>query len=240
MTVLSVNVNKFALLRNSRGQNTPDVLSIAKRCIDAGVIGITVHPRPDGRHIRTEDVAQLSRYLHSAQKEFNIEGYPSEAFIDMVLAHKPTQVTLVPDPPEALTSSFGWDIAQHQPFLTQVIARFKQAGIRTAIFADPTYSDWMPLCSIQTDRVELFTHFYAHHCSEGREKAIEPFIKAAQAITQLGIELNAGHDLNALNLPYFVEQIPQIREVSIGHALVCDALDFGLEKTLQRYLAVLS
>ena len=239
MAQLSVNVNKFALLRNSRGQNTPDVLAIARQCIAAGVVGITVHPRPDGRHIRRDDVTTLSPYLNDCGKEFNIEGYPSPDFVDMVCQVAPTQVTLVPDPPEALTSSFGWDIQAHQVFLKDVIERFRRHGIRTSIFVDPTLSDWQPLTWIMPDRVELFTYDYAHQFPQNPEGAIAPYRKAATVISKLGIGLNAGHDLSLENLKFFVTQIPEILEVSIGHALVCESLQSGLGQILSKYMYIL-
>lgn len=239
MTVLSVNVNKIALLRNSRGQNTPDVVAIASQCLDAGVAGITVHPRPDGRHIRWDDVTQLSTLTQDRNKELNVEGYPSPDFIEKVLAIMPTQVTLVPDPPEALTSSFGWDIDTHQNELKVIISQFAGAGIRTAIFVDPTRSNWAALTQIKPDRVELFTYDYAHHFPQNKTEAVAPYIKAAKSILALGIGLNAGHDLSLDNLGYFIQEIPEILEVSIGHALVCEALQLGLNQTLQRYQSIL-
>jgi len=240
MTQLSVNINKFALLRNSRGQNTPDLMKIAKQCIAAGVVGITVHPRPDGRHIRMNDLPTLSGYLKSVQKEFNIEGYPSPDFIELVCQIAPTQVTLVPDPPEALTSSFGWDLAAHAATLRPIVQRCKDAGIRVALFADPEYEQWDALSEIQPDRIELFTYAYAARFSNNPQRAIAPYQSAAKAIQAHHISLNAGHDLSLDNLEFFIQNIPTTLEVSIGHALVCESLQLGLDETLRRYQEILN
>jgi pyridoxine 5-phosphate synthase len=236
-TALSINVNKFALLRNSRGQNTPDVASLASRCLDLGAAGITVHPRPDGRHVLWEDVAVLRALTDTRGCEFNIEGYPSADFVQRVCAARPTQVTLVPDPPEALTSSFGWDLWKHSDFLSDCVDLFKAAGIRTSLFVDPGFGNWSPLLTIGADRVELFTYDYAHQYASGREEAIAPYVEAAEVLLDMGIGVNAGHDLNLENLAYFVTTIPSILEVSIGHALVCDCLEYGFDETVRQYVA---
>lgn len=232
-TRLSVNVNKIATLRNARGGNLPDLLQVVKDCEKFGAEGITVHPRPDGRHIRYEDVYNIKKIVTT---EFNIEGYPSSTFIELVLSVKPTQVTLVPDPPEAITSNAGWDTLLHQDLLQKVIAQFKNEGIRTSIFVEASPVMIEHALETGTDRVELYTESYASQYEHNREEAIAPFISAAQRANELGIGLNAGHDLNLANLRYFSQQIPQLLEVSIGHALISDALYFGLEKTISRYL----
>ncbi len=230
---LSVNINKIATLRNARGHNLPDVLKVAQDCERFGAEGITVHPRPDERHIRYQDVRDLRPLVRT---EFNIEGYPSESFIDLVLEVHPAQVTLVPDAPDALTSNAGWDTIGKAGFLKEVIGRFREAGIRTSIFveADPVMVEGA--AEIGTDRVELYTESYASGYAAGREKAIAPFVEAALAAERCGLGLNAGHDLNLDNLAYFNRRIPNLVEVSIGHALICDALYYGLENTIQMYL----
>ncbi|MBQ2488844.1 MAG: pyridoxine 5'-phosphate synthase [Bacteroidales bacterium] len=230
---LSVNVNKIATLRNARGHNLPDVLKVAQDCERFGAQGITVHPRPDERHIRYQDVRDLRPIVKT---EFNIEGYPSESFISLVLEVHPAQVTLVPDAPDALTSNAGWDTLKRADFLKDVIGRFRQAGIRTSIFveADPVMVEGA--AKIGTDRVELYTESYASGYNADREKAIAPFVAAAEAAGHCGLGLNAGHDLNLDNLAYFNQRIPNLAEVSIGHALICDALYYGLENTIQMYL----
>jgi pyridoxine 5-phosphate synthase len=236
MTKLSVNINKIATLRNARGGNVPNVVETAINCEKFGAQGITVHPRPDERHIRYNDVRDLKRIVST---EFNIEGYPNESFINLVLEIKPQQVTLVPDPPEAITSNSGWDTITHRSFLTEVVARFKEHGIRTSIFigTDIELIEAAALC--KTDRVELYTEPYATNYPIDREKAVAPFARAAEAATKAGLGLNAGHDLDLNNLKFLIERIPQIDEVSIGHALISDALYLGLETTIQRYLACL-
>lgn len=233
MTRLSVNINKIATLRNARGGNIPNVLKAAIDCERFGAEGITVHPRPDERHIRYRDVRDIRPVITT---EFNIEGYPSESFIELVLSVVPHQVTLVPDPPNALTSNTGWDTIANKDFLKKVIARFQEHGIRTSIFvnADPEMVKYA--ADTGTNRVELYTEPYATHFPENPQKAIEPFIKAAESAFQVGLGLNAGHDLNLDNLNYFARNIPNLLEVSIGHALICDALYFGLENTIQMYL----
>jgi pyridoxine 5-phosphate synthase len=232
MVKLSVNVNKVATLRNARGGNVPDVVKVSLDCERFGADGITVHPRPDQRHIRFKDVFDLKPLL---QTEFNIEGYPSTAFIDMVTDVKPAQVTLVPDPPDVLTSNAGWDTIKFKDYLKEIILVFKQAGIRTSIFIDPVEEMILHAADTGTDRVELYTEAYAGGFSEDKEQAIEPYIKAAERAKEVGLGLNAGHDLSLENLQYFAQHIPGLLEVSIGHALIADALYFGLENTIQQY-----
>ena len=233
MTRLSVNINKIATLRNARGGNIPNVLQLAIDCQKFGAQGITVHPRPDERHIRYQDVREIKPVITT---EFNIEGYPSKEFIDLILEIKPDQVTLVPDPPEALTSSKGWVIAENLSFLKEVTGKFKQAGIRTSVFIDTDLSNIENAIQTGADRIELYTEPYAKNHSRDREKAIESFIKAAVKAGSIGLGINAGHDLNLNNLKYFYDNIPELSEVSIGHALISDALYFGLEKTIHLYL----
>jgi len=233
MTKLSVNINKIATLRNARGGNVPDVQKVAVDCELFGAQGITVHPRPDERHIRYRDVELL---LPLVSTEFNIEGYPSESFISLVCAVKPHQVTLVPDPPGVLTSSAGWDTVEHRDFLVEVIAEFKKHGIRTSVFVGTEPEMIEGAAKIGTDRVELYTEPYATQFPADPEAAIEPFFKAASLARDLGLELNAGHDLDLQNLRWFKQQIPWIKEVSIGHALISDALYYGLQNTIQMYL----
>lgn len=236
MTRLSVNVNKIATLRNARGGNTPDVIAMSKDIERFGAQGITVHPRPDERHITKNDVFELKKVVTT---EFNIEGYPSKDFIDLVTEVIPDQVTLVPDPPGVLTSNAGWDTIKNQSFLKDVIARFKELGIRTSIFieADPKMIE--QAANTNTDRIELYTESYASHFLKDKQKAISDFIIAAELANKLNLGINAGHDLNLENLPYFHEQIPALKEVSIGHALISDALYFGMENTIQLYLRCL-
>lgn len=236
MTSLSVNINKVATLRNSRGGNVPDVLKVALDCERFGAEGITVHPRPDERHIKYKDVLDLAPILST---EFNIEGYPDERFIELVLKAKPAQVTLVPDPPDALTSNAGWDTVTNKDLLKTVIAIFKNAGIRTSIFMNPDIKMIRTVPETGADRIELYTEAYAKNYSSNREKAIEPYVISAQAANELGLGLNAGHDLSLENLKYFHQNIPGLMEVSIGHALITDALYFGLENTIQLYLGCL-
>jgi pyridoxine 5-phosphate synthase len=233
MTRLSVNINKIATLRNARGGNYPNVLDAAINCERFGAQGITVHPRPDERHIRYQDVYDIKPIITT---EFNIEGYPSETFIDLVLDVKPNQVTLVPDPPDALTSNAGWDTIKHKDFLKKVISRFQSAGIRTSIFIETDTELIKHAAETGTNRIELYTEPYAANYSNNREEAIAPFIKAARAAEKVGLALNAGHDLSLDNLKYFNRNIPGLLEVSIGHALISDALYFGLENTIQMYL----
>jgi pyridoxine 5-phosphate synthase len=232
MTKLSVNINKIATLRNARGGNTPNVCKVALDCERFGAQGITVHPRPDERHIRRSDVWDLKSVLHT---EFNIEGYPSADFIQLVKSVKPHQVTLVPDPPEAITSSAGWDTVTNLEFLKEVVADFQSVGIRVSVFVDTNLQNIEYAVQTGTDRVELYTEPYATYYPIDREKAIAPFVEAAILAKKLGIGLNAGHDLSLENLEYFHTLIPWIDEVSIGHALISDALYFGLEDTIKRY-----
>ena len=233
MTRLSVNINKIATLRNARGGNIPDVIAAAINIERFGAEGITVHPRPDERHIRRSDVYELKKVVST---EFNIEGYPSDDFIKMVLEVKPHQVTLVPDPPDALTSNAGWDTIKHEFFLTDVVKRFHEAGIRTSLFIETDREMIYRAAKTGTDRVELYTEPYAANYSKNREVAIKPFVQAAEAAAEAGLGLNAGHDLNLDNLRYFKDNIPGLLEVSIGHALISDALYIGLENTVQMYL----
>ena len=233
MTRLSVNINKIATLRNARGGNIPDVQKIAVDCQRFGAQGITVHPRPDERHITRKDV-ELLRPLVTT--EFNVEGNPTDEFIALVLKHKPEQVTIVPDDPGQLTSDHGWDTIKHLGFLQEVISQFKEAGIRTSIFVDPDLKMVEGAKNTGTDRIELYTESYAADFSKGKETAIAPFVEAAKLAKEVGLGLNAGHDLNLDNLNYFAKNIPWLDEVSIGHALVCDALYYGLDNTIQLYL----
>jgi len=233
MTRLSVNINKIATLRNARGGDIPNVLKAAIDCEHFGAEGITVHPRPDERHIRYQDVRDIRPIITT---EFNIEGYPSEAFAKIVLEVLPHQVTLVPDPPDAITSNTGWDTVKNKQFLQKVIAAFKREGIRTSIFVNADPEMVRHAADTGTDRVELYTEPYAKDYSGNREKAIEPFVAAANAAKAVGLGLNAGHDLNLDNLQYFAQTIPNLLEVSIGHALIADALYYGLENTIQMYL----
>lgn len=233
MTRLSVNINKLATLRNARGGNNPDVLRWAVDIQRFGAHGITVHPRPDERHIRRSDVIALRPLV---TKEFNIEGYPGKEFIDLVLQVRPDQVTLVPDPPEALTSNAGWDTRANKHQLREVIARFQDAGIRTSIFMGTDPEQIAHAAETGTDRIELYTEPYAAGFEANRDSAIAPFVAAGEAARDSGLGLNAGHDLDRHNLAYFVANVPNVLEVSIGHALVCDALTFGMENTVQLYL----
>jgi len=233
MIRLSVNINKIATLRNARGGYLPDVLKAAIDCERFGAEGITVHPRPDERHIRYSDVQELKPVLTT---EFNIEGYPSRTFIDLVTETRPAQVTLVPDPPGVLTSNAGWDTVKNQEFLREVISEFHDCGIRTSIFIETDLLMIEQAKETGTERIELYTEAYANGYPVNREKAIEPFVEAAMKAEEVGLGLNAGHDLNLDNLNYFYRHIPGLQEVSIGHALICDALYFGLENTIQLYL----
>jgi pyridoxine 5-phosphate synthase len=233
MTKLSVNINKIATLRNARGGNIPDLLKVAMDCERFGAQGITVHPRPDERHIRYQDVIDLKPLITT---EFNIEGFPGEKFIALVTKVKPQQVTLVPDPPETLTSNAGWDTIKNQKFLYDVIKEFHNYGIRTSIFIETDAKMIEHAAKTETDRVELYTESYAGNYHVNREKAVDPFVLAAKIAAKNGLGLNAGHDLNLDNLGYFARLIPGLLEVSIGHALVSDALYFGLENTIQLYL----
>ncbi len=233
MTRLSVNINKIATLRNARGGSVPDVVKAAIDCERFGAQGITVHPRPDERHIRWRDVYDLKPVVTT---EFNIEGYPSRKFLQLIADIKPAQATLVPDPPNALTSNAGWNTIKHADILKDVIAEIKSYGVRTSIFIETDEEMIFRAAESGTDRVELYTEPYAANYPHNREEAIAPFIKAAQAAHKAGLGLNAGHDLSLENLRYFAQHIPQLLEVSIGHALISDALYFGLENTIQLYL----
>ncbi len=233
MTLLSVNINKVATLRNSRGGNVPNVLDVAKDIESFGAQGITIHPRPDERHIRYEDARDLSK---TVQGEFNIEGNPIPKFIDLVLETKPTQVTLVPDAEDAITSNAGWDTIKHKDFLQETIRLFKKSGIRTSIFVDPDLEMVEGACAVESDRIELYTESYANEFSNNPQKAIKSFISAANKANELSIGINAGHDLNIENIGFFAKNIPNLLEVSIGHAIICESLYMGLENVIPIYL----
>lgn len=237
MTQLSVNINKVATIRNARGGNMPNVVQFALDCERFGAQGITVHPRPDERHIRYADVHELRPLL---TEEFNIEGNPVPKFIDLVTEVRPTQVTLVPDAEDAITSNAGWDTVKHADYLREIVARFKSVGIRVSLFVDPIADMISKAAEIGADRVELYTESYAAHYAEDREKAIRPYAEAAKVARECGLGLNAGHDLSLENLKYFHQQIPWVDEVSIGHALISDALYLGIEETIRRYRNCLS
>jgi pyridoxine 5-phosphate synthase len=239
MTVLSVNVNKIALLRNSRGRDFPSVIAFAKRVIGLGVQGITVHPRPDERHITRRDIRELTSFLADYPSvEFNIEGYPSEDFMELVLNAKPDQCTLVPDAPDQLTSDHGWDISAHKSLLSNVLGRLRDAGIRSSLFLDPDVEMVERVPSVGADRIELYTESYAQAFdSDSQDAVLEKYRVAALRATQLGLGLNAGHDLDLANLGEFLT-IPSILEVSIGHALIVESLDQGVDKVVARYLAL--
>lgn len=232
MTNLSVNINKVATLRNARGENVPDVVKFACDCERFGADGITVHPRPDERHIKRNDVFQLRPIVKT---EFNIEGYPTDEFMDLVLKVKPEQVTLVPDAPDALTSSAGWDVEANMEFLSGIVDRLRDAGIRTSIFVGTDVDNIKAAARTGTDRVELYTKPYADEYGHNSEAAVAPFVEASRVAHQAGLGVNAGHDLNLENLKYFHESLPYLNEVSIGHAIVCDALYLGIEETIRRY-----
>ena len=236
MTKLSVNINKIATIRNARGGNTPSVVEAAINCQKFGADGITIHPRPDERHITKKDVYDIKPIIST---EYNIEGYPSPDFIKMVIDILPEQVTLVPDGPDVITSCAGWDTIKFQDYLKEIIAEFKEHGIRTSIFVDPKLEmiEGAKLCG--TDRVELYTEDYAKGFSINKEKAIAPYILAANKASELCLEINAGHDLSLENLEFFAKEIPDLAEVSIGHALISDALYLGLENTIQMYKRLL-
>lgn len=237
MTKLSVNINKVASIRNARGGTVPNVAKAAQRIMEFGAAGITVHPRPDERHIRYDDVRQIAAMgIH----EFNIEGYPSDDWMELVLEAKPDQATLVPDPPDALTSDSGWDTITHRSRLQEVIDRLKSAGIRTSIFIGTDLQQIEAAVETGTDRIELYTEPYAAQFEKNREQAVAPFAQAAARACELGLGVNAGHDLNLDNLAYFDQQVKFLDEVSIGHALISDALYFGLENTVQMYLSKLA
>ena len=233
MTRLSVNINKIATLRNARGENNPDVVAFALDCERFGAQGITVHPRPDERHIRRRDVTDLKPVLHT---EFNIEGYPTKDFMQLVTSVRPAQVTLVPDAPGALTSSAGWDVIANADFLRGITDRLRQAGIRSSIFVAADPEQVRAAKAVGADRVELYTKPYADNYATDREEAVKPFVEASRTALEIGLGLNAGHDLSLENLAYFHRSLPHLDEVSIGHALVCDALYLGIEETIHRYL----
>ena len=237
MTKLSVNINKIATIRNARGTNLPNLIKVAKDCERFGAQGITVHPRPDERHITYQDCYDLKPILTT---EFNIEGFPNTSFINLVLDIKPAQVTLVPDPPGALTSNAGWDTVKQKDFLKEVIKEFKAAGIRTSIFVDTKIENIENAVATGTDRIEFYTGPFSDNFSKDKEAAIAPFIKAANLANELGLGINAGHDLNLENLTYFNNNINGLLEVSIGHALICDALYLGLESSIENYLTCLN
>lgn len=232
MTQLSVNINKIATLRNSRGEDKPNLLQTALDCERFGAQGITVHPRPDERHVTRADVLTLRPALHT---EFNIEGYPSREFMELVVRVKPEQVTLVPDAPDALTSSAGWDVSANLEFLSEVIDKLREAGIRSSIFIDADPAQVTAAAKAGADRVELYTKPYADRYPSDPESAVAPYVEAARQARKCGLGLNAGHDLSLENLKFFAERVPHLNEVSIGHALICDALYLGLEETIRRY-----
>lgn len=233
MTKLSVNINKVATIRNARGGNNPDILQIARDCEEYGAEGITVHPRPDERHIRYNDVIALKPILTT---EFNIEGYPQKSFIDLVKSVRPTQVTLVPDTPDQITSNSGWDTKEHFDFLSDIVSDLTEAGIRTSIFVgtEPEMIEYA--AKTGTDRIELYTEPYASMYKKDPEAAVAPFVEAATIARKNGLGVNAGHDLSLENLAFIHQRIPWIDEVSIGHALICDSIYFGLKETIAKYL----
>jgi pyridoxine 5-phosphate synthase len=233
MTRLSVNINKIATLRNARGGNNPDVIKVAIDCERFGAQGITVHPRPDERHIRYADTLSLKKVVTT---EFNIEGYPDSRYMQIIRETMPAQATLVPDKPDAITSNAGWDTIGHEKFLEEIIKEIKSLGVRVSVFVDPSVKMVEGAKRIGSDRIELYTEPYAAHYHENREMAIQPYIEAAKVAQDLGLGINAGHDLDLKNLRYLKQCIPQLDEVSIGHALICDALYLGLENTIQLYL----
>ncbi|MBR9846751.1 MAG: pyridoxine 5'-phosphate synthase [Algicola sp.] len=233
MTKLSVNINKIATLRNSRGGNTPNVVQFAKDVQRFGAQGVTVHPRPDERHIKYQDTRDLKSVVYT---EFNVEGNPIKSFMDLVLEVKPTQVTLVPDAVDAITSNAGWDTIKHRQFLTEVISEFKSNGIRTSIFVDPVLEMIEGAKTTGTDRIELYTESFAHHYGLGNKDAVMPFTEAAELSNEIGLGVNAGHDLSLDNIKFFKDHIPGLLEVSIGHALVSESLYLGIENVIQMYL----
>lgn len=237
MTKLSVNINKIATLRNARGGNMPNVVQVARDIQNFGAHGITIHPRPDERHIRYQDAFDLKPVIHT---EYNIEGNPIDEFLDMVLEIKPTQVTLVPDAVDAITSNAGWDTVKHKDYLVDIISECRKNGIRTSIFVDPSSTMIEGAANTGTDRIELYTEEFAHQFSLGNEKAIEPYTQCAVLANDLGLGINAGHDLSLENIWFFKENIPHLLEVSIGHALVCEAIYRGLEPVVKAYLKKLA
>jgi len=237
MTQLSVNINKIATLRNARGGSNPNVVEIAKDCERFGAQGITVHPRPDERHITKKDVYELNEVVST---EFNIEGYPDKRFMEIIEEIRPAQATLVPDPPDVLTSNAGWDTVKNESMLSEIIVQLKSWGVRTSIFVEPEKSIMEGAIKCGTDRVELYTEMYASAYHSNRESAIRDYVESAEFAHSIGLGLNAGHDLDLENLQYLKESIPFLSEVSIGHALICDALYYGLENTIQLYLRKLN
>jgi pyridoxine 5-phosphate synthase len=237
MSRLSVNINKIATLRNARGEDVPNLIKVALDCEKFGAQGITIHPRPDERHIRYKDVYDLKKVITT---EFNIEGYPNRKFIDLVLEVKPEQVTLVPDPPEVLTSNAGWKVTEKKDFLNNVLQEFKSVGIRTSIFMETDMEQINFLPNINTDRIEFYTGPYAANYKANPAEAIKEYVTASKQVAKFAIGINAGHDLDSENLAYFKQHITNLEEVSIGHALICDALNWGLEKTIQTYLKAMS
>ncbi len=233
MTRLSVNINKIATLRNARGGNNPDVIKAAINCERFGAQGITVHPRPDERHIRYNDVRELCKVVRT---EFNIEGYPDDRFLKLIDEIRPAQATLVPDPPGVLTSNAGWDTIGKADLLKTIVKEIKSLGVRVSLFVDPSEQRVQGAAAAGADRIELYTEPYASHYHQDRQKAVAPYVTAAAVAKSLGLGLNAGHDLDLYNLKYLRQSIPDLDEVSIGHALICDALYFGLENTIQLYL----
>jgi pyridoxine 5-phosphate synthase len=233
MTKLSVNINKIATIRNARGGNSPNVVQVAMDCERFGAQGITVHPRPDERHITLKDVYDLKDVVKT---EFNIEGYPDERFLKIIRDIRPAQATLVPDPPHVITSNTGWDVIQNESFLKEIINELQEMGVRTSLFLNPDLNQLGKVKNVGADRIELYTGPYAENYSLNKEEAIREYIEVAKEAVQLGIGINAGHDLSLENLAYLIREIPEIDEVSIGHALISDALYLGLENTIQRYL----
>ena len=233
MTKLSVNINKIATLRNARGGNVPDLLQVAKDVQKFGAQGITIHPRPDERHIRYQDARDLKAIVYT---EYNIEGNPERNFIDLVLEIKPTQVTLVPDANDAITSNAGWDTIKNKGFLTEIVQEFQRNGIRTSVFVDPTLEMIQGAALIGADRIELYTESFAHEYGLGNKNGIAPYVAAANLANELGLGINAGHDLSLENILFFKQNIPNLLEVSIGHALICEALYLGLDNVVNMYL----
>ena len=233
MTKLSVNINKIATLRNARGGNVPDLLKVATDIQKFGAQGITIHPRPDERHIRYQDARDLKNIVYT---EYNIEGNPEPQFVNLVLDVKPTQVTLVPDAVDAITSNAGWNTIKHHDFLTEMVQEFKRNGIRTSIFVDPTLEMIEGAAKIGTDRIELYTESFAHQFGLGNKSGIDPYVSAAKLANELNIGINAGHDLSLENIQFFNQKIPNLLEVSIGHALICEALYLGLDNVVNMYL----
>lgn len=233
MTRLSVNINKIATLRNARGGNNPDLIKVALDCERFGAQGITVHPRPDERHIRYDDVLSLRQVVST---EFNIEGYPDERYMKIIRETKPAQATLVPDPPHAITSNAGWNTLKQKNFLTEIVKELKSLGVRVSLFVDPSPQMVEGAAAVGTDRIELYTEPYASQFRQNKEMAVKPYVESAKIATDLNLEVNAGHDLDRNNLRFLKTNIPNLKEVSIGHALISDSLYFGLENTIQLYL----